>query len=83
MMNERIKELAKLATKEIWGTNLYNGAPSFDGYELDQEKFAELIVKECAKLCYDQVEFFKDNKDRAFQCLADGDHIKGYFGVEE
>ena len=37
-MNERIKELAEQATS-------YNNS---DGWLFDREKFAELIVKECA-----------------------------------
>jgi hypothetical protein len=46
-MNERIRELAEQAQKEVWGNSLYNGSPEFEGYELDAEKFAELIVLEC------------------------------------
>ena len=49
-MNDRIKELAEQAQKEVWGNNPYNGSPEFEGYELDTEKFAELIVKECANI---------------------------------
>ena len=46
-MNERIRELALQAQKVIW---------SADGNvteltDLDIEKFAELIVKECADQC--------------------------------
>jgi hypothetical protein len=43
-MNKRIQELIGLAQKEVWGNNPYNGSPEFEGYELDAEKFAELIV---------------------------------------
>ena len=46
-MNERILELIGPAQKEVWGNNPYNGSPEFEGYELDVEKFAELIVREC------------------------------------
>jgi len=49
-MNERIKELIGQAQKEVWGNSRYNGSPEFEGYELDAEKFAELIVRECAKI---------------------------------
>ncbi len=52
-MNERIQELKIQASKEVWGTNPYTGAPEIDGLELDAEKFAELIVRECATLAYD------------------------------
>ena len=46
-MNERIEALEKLATKEVWCNNPYNGSPEFAGYELDANMFAELIIKEC------------------------------------
>ena len=46
-MNERIEALKKLATKEVYGNNPYNGAPEFNGYELDADMFAELLVREC------------------------------------
>jgi hypothetical protein len=45
-MNKRIEALKKLATQEVWSENQYNGAPEFDGYELDAEKFAQLIAQE-------------------------------------
>ncbi len=47
-MNKRIKKLIGQAQKEVWGNNPYNGSPEFEGYELDAEKFAELIIRECA-----------------------------------
>lgn len=49
-MNERIRELISQAQKEVWGNNPYNGSPEFDGYELDAEKFAELIINDCLLL---------------------------------
>ena len=62
-MNQRIKELAEEAeTKEI-------------GYcFFDREKFAALIIKECAKIA-------DDNFDKGF-CPVGG-FIKKHFGVEE
>ena len=42
-MNERIKQLAEQATTIEYGVD--NG---FDRVTFDKEKFAELIVKECA-----------------------------------
>jgi hypothetical protein len=49
-MNERIKELAEQATTYIEPT--YS---SGEGRIFDKEKFAELIVRECALLCSDPV----------------------------
>ncbi len=51
-MNERIEELLTQSRKEVWSNNPFNGSPEFDGYEVDQEKLAELIVKECATVAF-------------------------------
>ena len=71
-MNERIKEFISKAQKEIWGNNPYNGSPEFEGYELDAEKFAELLVKECMKVANDH--------DLGLDIVST--HIKEHFGVE-
>lgn len=47
-MNERIKELIEQATTTEYGVD--NG---FDRVTFDKEKFAELIVQECATLAFD------------------------------
>ena len=57
-MNERIKALAEQATS-------YNNS---DGWLFDKEKFAELIVRECALQCV-------HNEDM--------DLIEKHFGVKE
>lgn len=75
-MNQRIKELAKSVQCERHWT------------EEDIEKFAELIVRECAQRCEDiaiknQVEettYAAGKKAGAFECAAD---LKQHFGVEE
>ena len=67
-MNERIKELA-----------LQSGAVPLVGHSgliisnLNVEKFAELIVKECAKVA-------NDNFDKGF-CPV-GEFITNYFGIK-
>jgi hypothetical protein len=73
-MNERIKELAKKATKEVWGNNPHNGAPEFEGYELDQEKFAELIIEDFLQTC---------EAHPTWSGRAIGEQIKQQFEVEE
>jgi hypothetical protein len=45
---------------------------------LDRQKFAQLIVKECIKICSDVEEM--DVSDEAFVCMA---KIKEHFGVEK
>jgi hypothetical protein len=79
-MNERIKELIKQATtveEHKWGV-------SYDKF--DKEKFAELIVRECVKLCehesnddeYDQFDMGQSVKAENIKTS-----IKQHFGVEE
>ena len=71
-MNKRIKELA-----EQCRTEYRNG---HGGYieQFDEEKFAELIVRECANICFSEAQGHN---------MAFGEHcgvvIKEHFGVEE
>jgi hypothetical protein len=46
-MNELIKKIESQSNEEVWGNNSYNGSPEFEGYSLNVEKFAKLIVEEC------------------------------------
>ena len=78
-MNERIKLLAEQAQKVVGYTD--------GGYTeikaLDQEKFAELIVRECAKVCDDlDIDDWGDKSfdDGTYYCSR---AIKKHFGVEE
>jgi hypothetical protein len=84
-MNKRIKELAKelgpVATIGNWGRvewadNVY---PQFGDKmyaAVDLEKFAELIVRECADIVADAV----DHREPASTYV---EKIKQHFGVEE
>lgn len=79
-MNEQlIRELEK----QCW-THRVDGALVDGQLHFDTQKFAELIVLECAGVCagiaavragYNDV----DGRDTAYSC---GDTIKEYFGVE-
>ena len=79
-MNERIKQLAKQAYEDV-----IKNTPSFlVTKELYEQKFAELIVQECADICYHHsnaaggvdTHFGYGYKD----C---GDDIKRNFGVKK
>ena len=59
-MNERIKQLAKEAERQYGGMNV-----------VDIEKFAELIVKECANVAAEH------------EALDIYEEIREHFGVEE
>ena len=80
-MNERIRLLAKQA-------NDYAESKLDDGYAYDEihffyeQKFAELIVRECAMIC-DHQSRSGWNDDRKAQARLDRDLIKEHFGVEE
>ena len=72
-MNERIKELAKQA--EEYADIEYN-ASDLDWYELKEEKFAELIVRECAQRA-ETYAYMSPN----FTALAE--ELRRMIGVEE
>jgi len=62
-MNERVKDLLKQSTYEILGVP-----------QVDQKQFAELIIKECARIA----------SNPAPGCHSSfGNIILGHFGVKE
>jgi hypothetical protein len=67
-MNERIKELAEQATTRVDAVPNESMAYTY----FDTEKFAELIVRECA-------DFLKDTLDDHFAA----EQLEEHFGVEE
>jgi len=68
-MNERIQKLAEQATTIIEATE-----HSGEGWIFNKEKFAKLIVRECA----DYVQFYY--KDHMCEVIAHD--MKQHFGVE-
>ena len=78
-MNERIRELAEQATiitsyqYQTWEDRT---AIDYKG-QFDKEKFAELIVRECAVVAIDHMEL-NEGTDYGI-----GRRIKEHFGVEE
>ena len=70
MMNERIQELMVELKKTV---STHRGDAVLIGYD-EIEKFAELIVRECADICY--------NRDYT-NGSAYGEAIEEHFGVEE
>jgi hypothetical protein len=53
-MNEKIKQLAEQATTYIKPTST-----SGEGWIFDKEKFAELIIRECADIAENQGRFLR------------------------
>ena len=66
-MNQRIKELLNQCKVER-----HNGPPWF---EYNQEKFAELLIRECIEINKQELSF------NAFETLLN--RYKQHFGVEE
>ena len=75
-MNERIKELADQADG-VFIHKLMTGAKQYTFLEKDLEKFAELIVRECADFANDH------NSEVEGVTLGVGRALKQHFGVEE
>jgi hypothetical protein len=76
-MNERIKELIAQATKRYEPD--WNGAPAYEDF--DKEKFAELIVRECADFIDSKFDISPYSGE--VSSWADGNELKEHFGVEE
>jgi hypothetical protein len=81
-MNERIKELNAQADKYAWEKvgKKYDGTGDLNWQWEDtkMEKFAELIIRECAELTLDH-----KNDDYYAGWLDYRDEIKKHFGVQE
>ena len=87
-MNDRIKQLAEQAQQYAE----YVTPQGLEWFDTFKEKFAELIVRECAQEAYDCGKQFRndehyraDNLWPHFErvCDAVGDDIKIKFGVKE
>jgi hypothetical protein len=77
-MNERIKELAEQAT-----TIEYGADRGFDRVTFDKEKFAELIVRECADIAKGEPANFSDRDPYKIGRRSAGIDVLKHFGVEE
>ena len=79
-MNERIKELAGKANIHFSRIGILDGDPNGSarvvGYS-KIEKFAELIVRDCVKLCYETTG------NSYLNGVAAGTKIMLHFGIEK
>lgn len=82
-MNERIEELAKQATTVVEGWSDEHGTTRY--HEFNREKFAELIVRECMRMCdVADMSLLEHNcVKEASGTQSAKDFIKEHFGVEE
>ena len=78
-MNERIKQLADEAGLRFTQLMSNPMVPVVDGRETDLEKFAQLIVKECAQVCLAQ----RDPANLNYKpSVKFAEAINQHFGVE-
>ena len=95
-MNERIKELIEQATSTVTVNHEGYMGRAYTSQEevFDKEKFAELIVRECANVALEQKKWVEDmtvfdprdkewNLARIQQSQRIIDKIKEHFGVEQ
>jgi hypothetical protein len=76
-MNERIKELAlRAGAVNVWE---WASDDVLDTKNMDAEKFAELIVRECIEQVFYTIE--DQEQDNISSSIRD--RIKQHFGVEE
>ena len=78
-MNERIRELAEQAGLEFDDNLVLEPEPIYYTTQKDLEKFAELIVRECAKY----VDVMWPHQKEFKGTLDVGKGLKAKFGVEE
>jgi hypothetical protein len=81
-MNERIIELAKQAGLEL-STVLKDYVTPIKSITIEQRKFAELIVKECAQIAKDTQDWYADNNPSGIVNTDISAKINHRFGVEE
>ena len=82
-MNERIKELADEAGLRFTQLMSNPMVPVVDGRETDLEKFAQLIVQECADICMEMATKCAGLPGDGALAKDCADWIKKDFGVEE
>ena len=76
-MNERIKELAEQAAREMNETGTYSETKF-------QQKFAELIIRECVSICEKDGQWYTNTGwlAEAGEALSLSEQIKEHFGVK-
>ena len=76
-MNERIQKLAEQAREYATTRHPVSNTTLSVNSDLFEQKFAELIVRECAQICQDQPNHYALKTDRDNCAVA----IKEHFGV--
>jgi hypothetical protein len=66
-----------------WGEDIKVGRWGIGGKYENMQKFAELIVKECAQACMNEGASYEEKAAGAYQSNLYVTAIKKHFGVEE
>lgn len=83
-MNERIKELAEQAKINFWCSEVDASSHYLGDKEESLKKFAELIIRECAEICYEHsANAGGTSTTFGYGYKECGDDIKREFGVKE
>lgn len=82
-MNEQIKELVAEVGIHFSAHYQHQGVDTAVIIPSDLEKFAELIVKECANLCQQEATKEANNVWERTRAACDAQMIREHFGVEE
>jgi hypothetical protein len=82
-MNERIRKLAKKSGFSIDANNIYTAKLEHLPITENMEKFAELIVRECADICMEMAAKCAGLPGDGALAKDCADWIKKDFGVEE
>lgn len=82
-MNERIERMLKQATVVTEGWSDENGTTRY--YSVDHNKFAELIVRECMRMCDVAAIGYESHHHtkQAYGCYSAKEYIAEHFEVEE
>jgi hypothetical protein len=76
-MSERIKELEKQAHEDV-----IRNTPSFlVTNEIYEQKFAELLIKECVKVTLESI--YNNGIGDVNDCIIVGNDVAKHFGFEE
>jgi len=82
-MNKRIQELAEKAGLRFTQLMSNPMVPVVDGKETDLEKFAELLIRECAEICLEMAAKCAGLPGDGALAKDCAYWIKNDFGVEE
>jgi len=83
MMNERIRELAEQAREYAATRHPVSNITLSVNSDLFEQKFAELLIQECAQACINMGNDYEIKSAGQYQAELFAFAIKKHFGVEQ